>query len=84
MKAADLQYLYIAGLVVGSIFGMSHRVLVQAFMRMFVPLFIGTIAAAAAGVLVGLLFGFDPKHTWTLVRSGGDLSIGDESSTARH
>jgi malate:Na+ symporter len=64
MKTANLQYLYIAGLVAGSILGMRHRVLVQGFMRMFVPLLAGTIAAVAAGVSVGLLFGYDPMHTF--------------------
>jgi malate:Na+ symporter len=64
MKTANLQYLYIAGLVAGSILGMSHRVLVQGFMRMFIPLLAGTAAAIAAGVAVGLLFGYDPMHTF--------------------
>jgi malate:Na+ symporter len=64
MKTANLQYLYIAGLVAGSILGMSHRVLVQGFTRMFVPLLVGTIVAIAAGMSVGLLFGYDPKHTF--------------------
>lgn len=64
MKTANLQYLYIAVLVVGSILGMSHRVLVQGFLRMFIPLLVGTIASIVAGVLVGLLFGYDPKYTF--------------------
>jgi malate:Na+ symporter len=67
MKTANLQYLYIAGLVAGSILGMSHRVLVQGFMRMFIPLLVGTIAAIAAGISVGLLFGYDPKHTFFFI-----------------
>lgn len=67
MKTANLQYLYIAGLVAGSILGMSYRVLVQGFMRMFVPLLVGTIAAIAAGVAVGLLFGYTPKHTFFFI-----------------
>lgn len=67
MKTANLQYLYIAGLVAGSILGMSHRVLVQGFTRMFVPLAIGTVAAVAAGIAVGLLFGYDPKHTFFFI-----------------
>ncbi|KGF80967.1 hypothetical protein IA69_15790 [Massilia sp. JS1662] len=62
MKTANLQYLYTAGLVAGSILGMSHRVLVQGFMRMFVPLLVGTIAAIAAGIRAGLLFGFRPMQ----------------------
>ncbi|WP_343659816.1 2-hydroxycarboxylate transporter family protein [Ralstonia sp.] len=67
MKTANLQYLYIACLVVGSILGMSHRVLVQGFMRMFIPLLIGTLAAIVAGVTVGLFFGYDPKHTFFFI-----------------
>jgi malate:Na+ symporter len=64
MKTANLQYLYIAGLVAGSILGMSHRVLVQGFMRMFIPLVVGTLAAVTAGISVGLLFGYQPMHTF--------------------
>ncbi|MFL6630827.1 MAG: 2-hydroxycarboxylate transporter family protein [Massilia sp.] len=67
MKTANVQYLYIAGLVAGSILGMRHRVLVQGFMRMFVPLLAGTAAAITAGVLVGLLFGYDPMHTFFFI-----------------
>lgn len=64
MKKANLLYLYIACLVCGSILGMSQKVLVEGFMRMFVPIMVGTIAAVVAGVGAGLLFGFDPKHTF--------------------
>jgi len=67
MKTANLQYLYIAGLVAGSILGMSYRVLVQGFMRMFVPLLVGTAAAIGAGLAVGLLFGYTPKHTFFFI-----------------
>ncbi|WP_394475007.1 2-hydroxycarboxylate transporter family protein [Ralstonia mannitolilytica] len=67
MKTANLQYLYIACLVAGSILGMRHRVLVQGFMRMSVPLLVGTLAAVVAGVSVGLLFGHDPMHTFFFI-----------------
>lgn len=67
MKTANLQYLYIACLVAGSILGMSHRVLVQGFARMFIPLLVGTLAAIAAGITVGLFFGYDPKHTFFFI-----------------
>jgi malate:Na+ symporter len=66
-KTANLQYLYIACLVAGSILGMNRRVLVQGFMRMFVPLFAGTLMAIAAGLLAGLVFGFDVKHTFFFI-----------------
>jgi malate:Na+ symporter len=67
MKTANLQYLYIACLVAGSILGMNRKILIQAFLKMFVPLLIGTITAIAAGCLVGMLFGLDPKHTFFYV-----------------
>jgi malate:Na+ symporter len=67
MKTANLQYLYISCLVAGSILGMSHKVLVQGFTRMFVPLLVGTVAGVAAGVSVGLLFGYDPFHTFFFI-----------------
>jgi malate:Na+ symporter len=67
MKTANLQYLYIACLVAGSILGMNRKILIQGFLKMFVPLFVGTVGAIGAGILVGLLFGFDPKHTFFFI-----------------
>lgn len=67
MKTANLQYLYIACLVAGSILGMSHKVLVQGFMRMFLPLLVGTLAAIVVGISVGLLFGYSPKHSFFFI-----------------
>jgi malate:Na+ symporter len=64
MKTANLQYLYIACLVAGSILGMNHKILVQGFMRMFIPLLVGTVAAIGAGVAVGLLFGYAPMYSF--------------------
>jgi malate:Na+ symporter len=63
MKTSNFLYLYISCLVAGSILGMNRKVLIQGFMRMFVPLIVGTIAAAVAGVGVGLLFGYEAKET---------------------
>ncbi|WAL81935.1 2-hydroxycarboxylate transporter family protein [Pandoraea sp. XJJ-1] len=64
MKTANLQYLYIACLVAGSMLGMKRKILIQGFLRMFVPLLIGTLAAIAAGCLAGLCFGLSPWHTF--------------------
>lgn len=64
MKTANLQYLYIACLVAGSMLGMNRKILIQGFLKMFVPLLIGTLAAIAVGCLAGLLFGFSPRHTF--------------------
>lgn len=63
MKTSNFLYFYISCLVVGSILGMNSKVLIQGFTRMFVPLLVGTILAVSAGLLVGLLFGYDIKHT---------------------
>ena len=67
MKTANLQYLYIAALVVGSILGMSHKVLVQGFTRMFVPLLVGTATGALAGIAVGALFGYGARQTFFFI-----------------
>ncbi len=78
-KTANIQYFYIACLVAGSILGMPHKVLVQGFLRMFVPLLCGTIIAVATGLLAGLLFGYDPKHTFFFIIVpivGGGLAEG--------
>src|SRR5580698_9545319 len=61
MQTANLQYLYIACLVAGSILGMNRKILIQGFLKMFVPLLVGTVTAIGAGILAGLLFGYDPK-----------------------
>jgi malate:Na+ symporter len=79
MKTANLQYLYIACLVAGSILGMNRKILIQGFLKMFVPLLVGTVAAIGAGVLVGLLFGYDPKHTFFYIAMpilGGGIGEG--------
>ncbi|AOR72980.1 malate permease [Burkholderia stabilis] len=64
MKTANLQYLYIACLVAGSVLGMNRTILIQGFLKMFAPLLVGTVAAIAAGIAVGFAFGYDPKHTF--------------------
>ncbi|WP_241291236.1 2-hydroxycarboxylate transporter family protein [Burkholderia stabilis] len=64
MKTANLQYLYIACLVAGSMLGMNRTILIQGFLKMFAPLLVGTVAAIAAGIAVGFAFGYDPKHTF--------------------
>ncbi|QHZ45787.1 2-hydroxycarboxylate transporter family protein [Bacillus sp. NSP9.1] len=67
MKTSNFLYFYIACLVAGSILGMHRTVLIQGFMRMFVPLLAGTIAAVTAGILVGLLFGYSPYEAFFFI-----------------
>lgn len=64
MKTSNFLYLYISILVAGSILGMTRSLLIQGFMRMFVPLVLGTLASVAAAMLVGSLFGYSMKHTF--------------------
>ncbi|MFS3927737.1 malate permease [Priestia aryabhattai] len=64
MKTSNFLYFYISVLVAGSILGMNRKVLIQGFTRMFIPLVVGTLAAVAVGILVGLLFGYEIKHTF--------------------
>lgn len=67
MKDANFLYFVIASLVVGSILGMNRFILVQGMLRMFVPLLVGTLAAVAAGLLVGTLFGYSVYHTFFFI-----------------
>jgi len=64
MKTSNFLYLYISCLVCGSILGMARKILVQGFLRMFIPLIVGTLAATVVGVAVGMLFGYDVKRTF--------------------
>ncbi|OLS37297.1 2-hydroxycarboxylate transporter family protein [Bacillus sp. MRMR6] len=64
MKTSNFLYLYISVLVAGSILGMNRRVLIQGFSKMFIPLVLGTIASIVVGLLVGVLFGYEMKHTF--------------------
>ena len=57
MKGSNFLYFYIACLVSGSILGMMRTTLIQGFLRMFIPLLVGTIASCIVGVGVGTLTG---------------------------
>ena len=63
-KGANFLYFYISCLVVGSILGMVRTVLVQGFLRMFVPLVVGTVVASILGCIAGMLCGEDLYHTY--------------------
>jgi len=79
MKTANFLYLYIACLVCGSIMGMARIVLIQGFLRMFIPLAAGTIAAITAGCLMGFLFGYNIYHTFFYITNpilGGGIGEG--------
>jgi len=64
MKTSNFLYLYIACLVTGSMLGMDRTVLVKGFLRMFVPVVLGTVAAISVGVSLAMLFGYTAKHAF--------------------
>jgi malate:Na+ symporter len=85
-KDSNFLYLFIACIIVGSILGMDRGVLIQGFLKIFVPLAAGSIAGAVVGTVVGVLLGLGTYHTFFFVvvpiMSGGigegaiPLSIG--------
>ncbi|MBT2634107.1 2-hydroxycarboxylate transporter family protein [Pseudomonas sp. ISL-88] len=61
--SSNFLYLFIAGIVVGSILGMKRETLIKAFAKVFIPLIAGSIAAAIVGLCVGTLLGLGFQHT---------------------
>src|SRR6266852_362217 len=53
-KTSNFLYLFIACIIVGSILGMDRHVLIKGFLKIFVPLGIGSIVAGAVGTAVGV------------------------------
>src|SRR4029453_8322490 len=66
-KATNFLYLFIASIIVGSILGMDRQVLIKGFLKIFVPLAVGTVAAGAVGTLVGTLLGLGAYHTFFFI-----------------
>lgn len=66
-KGANFLYFYISCLVAGSILGMVRKVLIQGFIRMFVPLVIGTVTACVVGTAIGMVVGFDTYHAFFFI-----------------
>ncbi len=56
-------YLFISSIIVGSILGMDRTVLIKGFVKIFIPLAVGSVCAIAVGSLVGMAFGFGLQHT---------------------
>jgi malate:Na+ symporter len=62
-KQSNFLYLFISCIIVGSILGMDRRVLVGGFIKIFIPLAAGSIAALGVGCGVGELLGIGAQHT---------------------
>jgi CCS family citrate carrier protein len=66
-KYTNFLYLFIACIIVGSILGMDRRVLVKGFLKIFIPLAAGSIAAGLVGTAVGILMGLGAHHSFFFV-----------------
>ena len=62
-KVSNFLYLFIASIIVGSILGMDRKVLIAGFLKIFVPLGLGTIAAGIVGTMVGWALGIGAYHS---------------------
>ncbi len=60
-------YLFITAVIVGSILGMDRAVLVRGFLKIIVPLLIGSAAATTVGAAVGMALGLPTKDTLLFV-----------------
>jgi malate:Na+ symporter len=63
-KATNFLYLFIACIIVGSILSMDRTVLIRGFLKIFVPLAAGSVAAALVGTGVGTLLGLGAKQAF--------------------
>jgi malate:Na+ symporter len=63
-RASNFLYLFIAAIIVGSILGMDRHVLISGFLKIFVPISVGSVAAAIVGTLVGLALGLGARHSF--------------------
>ena len=66
-KFTNFLYIYIAAIIVGSILGMDRGVLIKGFLKIFVPLGVGSIAAMGVGTLVGTLLGLGAYNTFFFI-----------------
>ena len=66
-RSTNFLYFFITAIIVGSIFGMDRTVLVRGFLKIFVPLAAGSIAALLVGTAVGTLLGLGARHALLFV-----------------
>ncbi|RAI42404.1 2-hydroxycarboxylate transporter family protein [Rhodoplanes roseus] len=66
-KQSQFLYLFIACIIVGSIFAMDRQVLIKGFLKIFVPLAAGSVAAGIVGTLVGVALGKSAYETFFFI-----------------
>lgn len=62
--SSNFLYLFISAIIVGSILGMDRHVLVTGFLKILLPLSIGSVIAAVLGTLTGAALGLGVKHSF--------------------
>ena len=62
-RSTDFLYLFITAIIVGSIFSMDRDVLIRGFLKIFVPLAVGSVASIVVGTATGTLLGLGFSHT---------------------
>lgn len=63
-KSSGILYVFIAAVIVGSILSMERETLIKGFLKIFAPLFVGSIVAASVGTVTGTLLGLGSWHTF--------------------
>ena len=66
-KFTNFLYIYIAAIIVGSILGMDRGVLIKGFLKIIVPLAVGSVVAGLVGTLVGTLLGLGAYNTFFFI-----------------
>ena len=62
-ETSNFLYLFIASIIVGSILGMDRKALISGFLKIFVPLIVGSAVAFVVGCSVGTALGLGFRHT---------------------
>jgi len=60
-------YLFIAVIIVGSIFSMDRKVLIAGFIKIFIPVAVGSIVGMIVGTAVGAALGLGVFHTFFFI-----------------
>jgi CCS family citrate carrier protein len=66
-RTSNFLYLFIAAIIVGSVLSMDRRTLIKGFARIFIPVAVGSVAAACVGTGVGVALGMDFRHALFMV-----------------
>jgi malate:Na+ symporter len=66
-KSTNFLYLFIAAVIVGSILSMDRDTLIKGFLKLFVPMAAGSVAALVVGTAVGASLGLGARHVLLMI-----------------